>query len=63
MILLFVQRYIVNVVCETPLPVPHRFDVHLQFAHQPIIFHKPHDLGLPFCDVIFFVIKCISLFE
>jgi len=45
------ERYIVNICQEIPVPVPGRYEVSLHLAHQPIIFRIPSELSLPLLDI------------
>ena len=57
-----IERYIVNLCEETPLPIPNKRSVQLLYAHKPIIFKIPNDDELPLLDSnIKKIFCCLSL--
>ena len=45
-----IERYIINLCEETPLPIPNRISVKLLYAHKPIVFAIPNEDELPLLD-------------
>jgi len=57
-----IERYIINLCEETPLPIPDVRSVQLLYAHKPIIFRIPHHKELPVLDAnIKKIFCCLSL--
>ena len=46
-----IERYIYNLLHQTKLPMPSKFDVTLQWAHNKIRFHMPDLNDFPLLDV------------
>eukprot|EP00485_Elphidium_margaritaceum_P012711 CAMPEP_0202709912 /NCGR_PEP_ID=MMETSP1385-20130828/21964_1 /ASSEMBLY_ACC=CAM_ASM_000861 /TAXON_ID=933848 /ORGANISM="Elphidium margaritaceum" /LENGTH=1545 /DNA_ID=CAMNT_0049369297 /DNA_START=38 /DNA_END=4675 /DNA_ORIENTATION=- len=45
-----IERYIINLCEETPLPIPSKCTVRLLYAHKPIVFRIPNEDELPLLD-------------
>eukprot|EP01083_Nonionella_stella_P099059 278591_1 len=57
-----IERYIINLCEETPLPVPNKRCVELLYAHKPILFRIPNEDELPLLDSnIKKIFCCLSL--
>ena len=57
-----IERFIINLCEETPLPIPSMQSVQLLYAHKPIIFRLPAEKELPLLDAnIKKIFCCLSL--
>lgn len=57
-----IERYIVNLTQEIPLPIPNQQSVKLVYAHKPILFRLPADNELSLLDLdLKRIFQCLAL--